>query len=209
LYPLFLGGLFLGLACRLCGCLGCNVYNDTAAVAPARRTCAMRHTGGAALAYGELLGLEGMVATAVSRMRPCVSHPDYHGSIYSIWGQKRQTPALCKTGGGSGRLGGKIGVELAAVSKRRISPRDSTGGGNYFFDFFFWTKRQAAYLVPIDHEIVRAFCPHTERFLFDKTFCYYHVAPRHSRQLHQATPGLLRTRTNWYITLLPACHRVK
>src|SRR3989344_1697366 len=100
------GRLFLRLALipfclagRLGLHLGSNIEDDASAVAPASRACAMGHARRAALAYGELLGLEGMVATAVSRMRLGVSHPDYHGSIYSILGAKRQTPSGARSTG--------------------------------------------------------------------------------------------------------------
>ena len=79
----FAGGLNLGLFGQ--------VHNHTPAVAAALCTRPVWYANGPARAGGERLGLKRMVRTAVCRVRPGVSHADYHGSIYSILDLKRQT----------------------------------------------------------------------------------------------------------------------
>ena len=77
LLPLLLLGFF-GAALGAGLSLGSNIYSHLAVVAAARWACAVRDTHSAALALNEGVGNEGMVRTAVSRVRPCMSHPDNH-----------------------------------------------------------------------------------------------------------------------------------
>ena len=83
LSPFFLGQFGLaGLQ------LACHVYDDTAIVAAARRARPVGYTRSPALTGHERLGLQGMVAAAVSRVRMRMSHSDDHGGTIAKYGLK-------------------------------------------------------------------------------------------------------------------------
>lgn len=66
------------------------VYHYAPTVAPARGACAMRHARRAALAHGELLGLECVVRPPVGGLTARMSHPDYHCATIANAGQKEK-----------------------------------------------------------------------------------------------------------------------
>ena len=53
----------------------------------------MRYAHGPTLAFHKRVGFEGMVRTAVSRVRPRMSHPDNHIENIAIYSQKDNLPA--------------------------------------------------------------------------------------------------------------------
>lgn len=72
--------------------LGGNVDNDAPAVATTSTTCTVGHARSPALASGELLGLKRVVRTAICRVRPCVSHADYHAQTVANIRKKDKPP---------------------------------------------------------------------------------------------------------------------
>ena len=98
-------GLF-GAALRASLRLGGYIHRYIAVVSPARGAGAMRDTHGAALALNERVGSQGMMRTAVSRMRPRMSHPHNHKwTIPNKVKKDKPRSALAETGPMSRVLG--------------------------------------------------------------------------------------------------------
>ena len=72
--------------------LGSNVNCHFAVVAAAVGACAVGYAHVAALALYQRVGGQGMVRTAVSRVRPGVSHPNYHAGTIANKSKKRKPP---------------------------------------------------------------------------------------------------------------------
>src|SRR3989344_6726796 len=89
--PLLCRLLLFCLARRSLLRFGGEVYHHTPAVAAALCTGTVRHARGTTLATGERSCLERVVAAALCRLRPRMSHAHYHAYIYSKLGLKRQT----------------------------------------------------------------------------------------------------------------------
>lgn len=127
----------------------------------------MRHARGPTLAYSELLGLEGVVRTAVSRVCTCMAHSYYHGLKVPNRAQNNN-PLLCMAPegalGGVYPLGGLCEGRIvpAAVAEWRVDRGRRHSGRLELLGLGKLATYQQTNTILLHRLPMRALFPHTE-----------------------------------------------